>query len=345
MDKRRLFLAAGAVLYAAAAICYSSETAQSVREAVNHCLTVIIPALYAFMIASSVFVSTGLSRSAGRILWLPAKLFGINGELMSIFLISQIGGYPCGTIMLCGIRREGRISAKTAALMQYCCFGSGPAFLLGISQGIYPQARLCVFLAGLTANIMLLISLRKALKHSLADTPCSGEYVKTEPAGFTQAVCSAAYALLKICAMIIAFASVRGAAAAAGITAASSDIIGTIWEVSSAETYLSSGGSLPWAAALLSFGGICVISQLSAIDRDVKIPVFIAVRCLCAAASYALCHIYLNYLCNGKIFCSAVLHPAESKISSIIPSIFLFIMTMLLLSKKGWTNDTKSDII
>lgn len=344
MNKRNIFLAVGAVIYAITAIIYSNEIAQSIRESINHCLSIIIPALYAFMIASSLFVSTGLSRLAGYILNLPAKIFGISGELMSVFMISQIGGYPCGAIMLSALKNEKRITKKNAELMQYCCFGSGPAFFYGIVAGVNPKAQLCIFLSMLTINVFMLFLISRTVKLDTAKLT-SQPLSKPTSASFTVAVCSAASSLVKICAMIIAFSSIKAAISAMGIKAVDSNFIGSIWEISHAGTYFKFEGNLSNIAGLLSFGGICVILQLASINKEIKIPLFIAVRGIAAIATTALCHIYINFLCKGEVLCFASAQIRSPKILSIIPSIFLFIMTMLLLSKKGWTNDGKSDII
>lgn len=344
MSKRNIFLAAGAVLYAVAAVMYSGEMTKTVTEAVNRCLTVIIPSLYAFMTASSLLASSGLSVVMGRLLRLPARLFGMSGELFFVMLLSQAGGYPCGAIMLDAMRRQGRISAKSAELMQYFCFGSGPAFLLGVMGGASRRVCACVFASGAFVNLVAALIFRRASIKAGRGFVSSEAEVRAH-ADFTASVISAASALMKVCAMIVAFASVRGAVCAMGADIAALPLTGALWEVSCVAEYISSGGSVSIASGLLSFGGLCVTFQLASINRRISLPRFIAVRAAFGAVSTLVCRFCIVLLCNNEVSCVAVNYKAHSEKLSIMPSVFLFIMTMLLLSKKGWTNDNKGDII
>jgi hypothetical protein len=94
--------------------------------------------------------------------------------------------------------------------------------------------------------------------------------------------------------------------------------------------------SLPYAAALLSFGGVCVIMQTAFISgRSFKPLRFILIRLSGALISFLLCDVLIQLLFRNISIYTSAAEWAKTENVSIIPSIFLFIMTILLLLKKG----------
>ncbi|MGN0667222.1 MAG: hypothetical protein ACI4KF_11945 [Huintestinicola sp.] len=99
---------------------------------------------------------------------------------------------------------------------------------------------------------------------------------------------------------------------------------------------------LPVCAALLSFGGICVHMQIGAVcGKKVPMKSVILFRIAAAALSYILCRITLRHFIEMDVV-SVFAHGEAGEISTVaysnnapLCSVFLLIMTILLLSQKS----------
>lgn len=113
-------------------LVYAAPIHTALAEGVFLCLQVILPSLYAMMIAAQLLIRT----NAHMLLLKPLHRFTQNvlripDVCLAIFLLSQIGGYPIGAKLLDNELQNGTLRPKQAAILSGICFGSGPAFLFG----------------------------------------------------------------------------------------------------------------------------------------------------------------------------------------------------------------------
>ena len=138
--------------------CFAGQIQAELQTAVNRCLTVIIPSLYAMMILSQLFLESGAWQALARPLRrFSTALFGLPESYFALLLLSQFAGYPVGASMLCTLTKQGVLSKEDASRLLCVCYGGGPAFLLGL-LGTVSCRRTCfllIFSANLFANLLL----------------------------------------------------------------------------------------------------------------------------------------------------------------------------------------------
>ena len=94
--------------------------------------------------------------------------------------------------------------------------------------------------------------------------------------------------------------------------------------------------NIPTAAALISFGGVCVFFQILAIFRG-KLSVFplVAMRTVTAVLSYGICRIFQPIFISGDV--TAVFAPSGCmhREASPVPSVMLIIMTGVVIAESA----------
>lgn len=331
-----------AILLFAAAVFFHTEISAAITAAGIRCVTILIPSLYLCSVLAAFFVRSGiLEYIAIPLHKCSRKFLHMDGDVLIILLFSQIAGYPVGAQLLRQMQ-EKDATCRTEMLLPVC-FGCGPAFLTGtvcVITGMPPAAVGVLFLSIILPNLLLALVLawRMDLRRKESLRPMLSLHAQT----FTASVESGASAMLKICSMVLVFSAVMGMAE--GVSAKFLDaqslpeIAASILEISNITEYLRNGGSLPMAAALLSFGGICVHLQNVAIFGE-KFPwnTFWRIRIPAAVCTYGICHIGLAWLYDGTsqpAFLSANPYHPMMTAESIVPSICLLVMSFLLLQKQ-----------
>lgn len=352
--KNALF-AAAAVSFGVLIIIYSKSVAASVSTALERCLTVIIPSLYIFTALSGMFISSCTYQLLGKffgtfsryILKLPEELFGI-------FLISSVAGYPIGAKLISELYNRSEINKTDAERLLCVCYSSGPAFVIGtvgysmFSETISVKAGLALFLSNFAANLLLLalMNIRK---------PVSEKNSKKTKLDFSadiivNSVISGGKSMLIICAVIIFFASLTAVLSVTGIVGKTSLAVSALFGISeplsetllcafmeiSCITGLDNAALYPAAAAMLSFGGLCVLLQIKAIvGSRFSLKSFLLARPVCAGFSYIFAKLFF-FMFDINITSAASVNVCTNNTSySPILSVFLLIMTILLLSEKS----------
>lgn len=327
------------LLMSGAVMCHEGVQ-MAVLSAGERCVRVLIPSLYLFSILAACFVQSGILEdlSSGR------RFLRTDGYLLAVELFSLIGGYPVGAQLLHGMRRQGILTEKQERRMLGVCFGCGPGFLLGTVCGRLPmQAGLWMMFSVSLPNLIVFLILARdeVLPKQMQSNRNAGAAL------LTGSVESAASAMLKICGMVIGVGAVLGILEQMGVF----DLIGrtfpapleltvtflkTVSEVSCITEFMQNGGSLPMAAALLSFGGLCVHLQAAAIcEGNLSWIRFWAVRILCSMMAYGICRIGMLFLFRG--IQSASLTVAEPVLSgeSAVPGVCLLMMSAMLLQRSA----------
>lgn len=342
MIMRKSGLAAAAVLLLLASL-YHAQVGVSILAAGERCVRILLPSLYLYSILAGVVTRGGLLGGTGR------------SSVAVTVLLSQIGGYPLGAQLVMGMLRSGSISRAEAKTMLCVCVGCGPGFLLGTVCGQMPlQARIWMMLSvsvpQVAAALMLLRDIRPEEQHAKS----------LHGAGLvTASVEAAASAMLKICSMVMAMAGAMAIAEGLGlfrlagvIHAQAPVFLRSVLEVSCITEWIAQGGSLPVAAALLTFGGICVHLQIASLcDGMLPWLRFWGMRLLCSAAAYGLCRLGLPYVCREVQTASLVVTPELPHSSQgWLPGACLLLMSVMVLyrsdrvcgSSRSVTHPTKN---
>ena len=326
---------------------FYKQTGIAVNNAINTCLTVIIPSMYGFLIVSTLIVKSDAYVILGRPFgFMSEKLFHVPQNLFSVYLLSSVSGYPVGAKLLSELENKGKITKKQYENMLCYCYSGGFSFIVGtVGARLYSDIRigLIIFSSITLSNLIIAFFMRKSMGKPVS---CKENVKITINSDIIiSSIQSAARAIFQMCIIITAFSFLFSIIeSCVGERLSSSDsysrcIIAALFEISriidlSGENY----SYIPLLCFLLSFGGICVIMQIIGIGEGrVNILKFVLIR-LAAAAISSLISLGFVYILFFKS-CLPVFAPMQARLTeySIIPSIFMIIMTILLFLKKDWT--------
>ena len=346
-----VFICALILAYSASLIIFSENVIKGIINAIESCIHIIIPSLYAFMVISGFIVSSDIYRLISRPFSFAAKyLLRIPTDLFSIFLISSFAGYPVGAKMLTELYINGKTDKLTAEKILGCCYMGGPAFFCGaVGSTIYGNAYmgLIIFLFIFLSNITLAVIF--GLKNNIpTDTPTSPINIKLTASDFISCINSGGISILKMCAVIIFFSTIISILDASGILiniasgislltgisfADAMSIIKALIEISNIKSVSPDISLFPLVTALLSSGGLCVLFQIEGIIQNkLSTHIFYLYRFMSIILSYIYCKIVICIFdVNYYIQTSAAVNISYRQ-NSPIPSLFLLIMTILLLS-------------
>jgi hypothetical protein len=317
------------VILALYVVMNPQETGEAIYNAVQRCLTVIIPSLYAMMIISGIL---GKSR--------------ISDSITGIFIFSQFAGYPVGTKMICEKYSHGEINRRRAEIFSGVCFGAGPSFVSGcIASRLYgsPHAGYAILLSGITANTIVFIAMMIIFRDKQKNR-------HTDGFSLTGIIINSGYAMGNICIMITAFSVIESFLNHTGIISVLAEIISFFSDipVNYAEGIISAlidvtavekipAGNyeiLPIISGIVSFGGICVAMQIySAVDGKISIKPLIFIRIAIAVLSGIICRIIMPFILSGETVSVSSVNVSLSHESTVIPSILLIIMTIWTISE------------
>ena len=347
---KNLFIGIVTVLYMVLLIVFVRDIGDAVSGSLKVCLEVIIPSLYAFMIASGFVVSSNLyivlSKPFGSI---SRYIFRIPPEYFSIFLIGSIGGYPVGAKLLSELYAEGKISKDTAEQMLSYCYLAGPAFICsiaGVRLFSSVKAGMIIFAAIISAN--MIIAVINGFGRPIPQRQAVTAKLGLSSENLIRSVSDGAKGMFSICAIIVFFSTIicileksgiltfisRGLANITGMKYSdASAAVRSVIEISNISS-LSCGDYrlIPLTASLLSFGGLCVLMQVNGfLQGKLSSKRFYFFRILATIISYLLCKLYVEVFDPNFI---PTVAPAGTAVrqNSPIPTLFLLIMTILLLS-------------
>jgi hypothetical protein len=336
-----------ALTYGTLMIIYSKEAAEAVRESLGICLTAIIPSLFAFMVLSSFFIKTGLYRAMSKpFAGFSRAVLHIPPELFSVFLLSAVAGYPVGAKLLSDLHKNGAADRETCASMQCFCYMGGPAYFCGIvSVTLFGSIKFGLLILAVTLIVNFTVALLSAKSRPIPERKPIVCNVKISVKNFLSAISDGGIAILIMCGIIVFFATFtcllqelgfigffgKWASNLFGLSLADGEaLVRSIIEINNVRTFTpGSVRLLPLIAALLTFGGFCVILQMYQFAQDyIKTGLFFVYRGFAATLAFSLTAAALHFFPQIAAV-SANFSPAVTK-NSATPAICLIIMLILL---------------
>ncbi len=361
MNKAKTIIISMTVItYAVLLIIFSQDVAASVSGSVMNCLTSLIPSLFAFMVIADFICSTNIYILLSKPFDIVSRyVFRIPAELFPVYLISQFAGYPVGARLIGTMYKQGKIDKSDAEAMLGNCFLAGPAFICGVAGiNLFGSiaAGMVIFISILISNFIAGAVL--ALKRPVPEKKTAGNnahLIKIGISDLTSSVTSGAKGMFSVCVMVVFFSSFICLLDCLGIIPYLSSLISNITgfshtdctafikgliEISNIKDFTSGNILLlPIITSLLSFGGLCVIMQVESFaGADLSTKNFYLGRIMSIFISYSCSKIITGTLVQYDII--SVMKPVNAAVRQIspIPSIFLLIMTILLLSKNYIVN-------
>lgn len=351
------------VFTGAALIIYPDKASQAVREAILSCMNVLIPSLFAMMSLSELFISSGLYKAAGKPFGAIGRyIFRIPADMAAVFFVSMAAGYPVGASLIVQAYEKKSISRHDAEDMLCWCFGAGPAFIftaVGLEVFGSKGCGGAVFVSCVTANII--IGIICGIGKKIPEKSAEKTELSFSPAMIIDAVSSSGGALMKMCAIILFMSALLSIPEATGITARLSQTVGNILQTDPYDIYVcirsmfditkltgyntDSVRLLPMAAGLVSFGGVSVFMQIASVCRGkLKIGRMIIARFAAALLAYIICDNLYGVMYREAYISVIASSDLEIRHNPPISSLFLLIMTILLLSQKQYSQNRKNVI-
>ena len=110
-------------------LCYPAASVEGVKEGIGICTNVLIPSLFPFLLISHLFVESGALCFRNKIVsWFMRVFFALPGSAFPIILLSFIGGFPVGAILIKNAYEKGAINESEGQRMLLFCVNPGPAF-------------------------------------------------------------------------------------------------------------------------------------------------------------------------------------------------------------------------
>ena len=321
--RRRVLL----LLIGLAGVClvrFPAQSAEAVRWGLMLCTNTVLPALFPFLILSSLLVELGVPRQLEHLLApVMGPLFGVGGAGAAPLVLGLVGGCPVGARTAAELYANGQCSRAEAQRLLCFCHTCGPAFILGVvGGGIFGDTRIGLFLYLIHIGSALLVGYllgqffpleAEQVKPGPAETPSAGF-----GAALTHSVTGAVRAGLSITGFILAFGVLTELLRASGLFALAAGLLTRLGcspetadclltgllEVSSGLDALPDGALLPrlaLAAFLLGWGGVSAHCQVLACTSGLSVG-----PCLLSKLLQGLCSALLVLLCSGGSILPAV---------------------------------------
>ena len=130
------------LLSLACAVClllFPKGAASGVREGLRLSGTVVIPALFPFMVLTRFLFSTVKFSCPNWLSSAMGRIFGVGGTVFPALLCSFLGGYPVGVSVLTEDYRAGRLTRQEAEQALLFCNNSGPGFFVAVVGAVVLQ--------------------------------------------------------------------------------------------------------------------------------------------------------------------------------------------------------------
>ncbi len=348
---KKYFLLIVLLVYSFLILHFSHEIAENIIKSISICIDVIIPSLFAFMVVSGIIIKSGVYKILGKPFERIAnKLFGISGELFSIFIISSVAGYPIGAKLIKNLYLSGEVDKITAEKMLCYCYLGGPAFFLGlIGNRVFGNAKigLVIFLAIFTTNILLGIIFRDRKFISLKKKKEISVNISFND--IIDSINSGGLELIKICGIIVFFGTIITILDCLGFNTFIADFISkisnlsfndssvllkSIYDITNISNITPKIELIPIITSLLSFGGICVIFQVEGIiSGTLSRRKFYLSRVISLVISYLLALLYMKLFNVEDLYIQTFLNNlVKTHHFSPFPFLMLLILTIFVIS-------------
>ena len=285
----RILPTALAVLALVCFLRFPDTTADAAREALSMTAHRLLPALFPYMVVSSLIVRRDLLATLNRVLPLN-RLLHLPGSANSVLLTGWIAGFPVGASGAAQLYRQGEISKRDAERLAAVSSAASPAFLVSAVAGMWGDARFGWVLLGLNLTALLLFGLLTANRRDSLQT--AAEYVPANPkprsfaADMSIAISDAGTACLGVTAFITFF---RILSAVAGrLCPPLAPVFSLVFEFSEGASAGAAVGGVRGAAMCgfaVGFSGLCVLMQIASrlTDAGLSLRSTVLSRLLAAA--------------------------------------------------------------
>ena len=258
---------------------YQTQAKIGIISGLTASCMMVFPSLFPFIVACNLLYYSGGIKFLSRIMNFPAKLMmGNHYQLFSIYIMSVIGGYPVGAVLLDRMVQTGQLDCETARRALLFCINPSPSFvILAVGDGMLfsKSIGILLFYVNLFASFLSVLYFTRLLpwfnKSENVNIKSTEYYPASFADSFVDAVYCASKSILYMCSFVVLFYSLNEIIASMPINNIFGAIISGVLEVTSSCAMLSSGGAhIAFISAVLSFGGFCVHFQIVSSTKNFK---------------------------------------------------------------------------
>ena len=279
------------------------EIRAAAAEALALCAGSVIPALFPFLVLSTLLVSLGFGEWLSPYLaGLMTPLFRQPGLASGALVLGLVGGYPIGARTAAELYRRRLLTEDEARRLLTFCNNSNPVFLISVlGAGVFGSVRTGVWLWLIHLLSALLVGLLfrgggdgKPARVPPAPAPAAVSF----PAAFVGAVGSAAGAMVSICGFVTFFYVLAKPLSALGGHLAPA-LVGLIELFSLTPLLPPDRLGFVLAAGISGWGGLSVLCQTAAVLDGTGLPL---IPCLLGKALQGLLSALLAGLLAGFVW-------------------------------------------
>ena len=238
----------------------------AVTEALILCAGSVIPAMFPFLVISSLLISLGFGEVLAPVFaGMMARLFRLPGTAGSALLLGFTGGYPIGAKTAADLYRSGQLTREETQRLLTFCNNANPAFFLSVlGAGVFHSVRvgLYLWLIHLLSALLTGWFLCRKKRCSIKFQRPPSRNGNPEPFAvlWVSAVGSALQGILSICAFVVTFyVLTRPLASLPGIVGIAAT--GVLELFSLIPRLSDDASSLILVSALSGWGGLSVLCQ------------------------------------------------------------------------------------
>ncbi len=251
---------------------FPDAVAGGVRHGLSLCAAVTIPSLFPFLVLGGVLVRSGMAAALGRRLERVTRwLFGLPGCCAAGIVVSFVGGYPAGAMVIAELVRSRQITPDDGRRMLRFCVNGGPGFVISaVGAELMNSAAFggLLFGAQLLASMMLGVIYAKRKCRTAPSAAPAGLPRLSLPAVIARAVTAACQSLLSLCGFVVLFTAVSSLLNAMGVLDNNPVLFALLSSVLEVNGGCVAAAKLPAVAPLLlgfavGFGGLSVHCQIT----------------------------------------------------------------------------------
>lgn len=330
-------------------LCYPAASVEGVKEGIGICTNVLIPSLFPFLLISHLFVESGALYFRNKIVsWFMRVFFALPGSAFPIILLSFIGGFPVGAILIKNAYEKGVINESEGQRMLLFCVNPGPAFtFITVGYTLYGSKKTGVIIYAVTVLSGLLLGI---LSRFFDDNKINSELLsmKKEHKSLSDSVNTAVNlsvrGILNICVWVIIFSCLKFLLGVFPLGENTYDFICMISEVVNGTYSASQKAGLPAVCAVIGFSGLCIHFQVlpSIIKLKLKYRFFLVSRIISAAFNCIICYIFVDLVPYSVETAALGIKPEKATVMSSAPvCICLMLLCGLFIVKDYFLSERK----
>ena len=297
---------------------FGEASSRAAQAAVSMCLSRLIPALFPYMVVSSMLVTTGAADSISR--RLPAaKLFGLPAEASSAVILGFLCGFPLGAKTAAELYRRGTVTKTQAEVLISVANNTGPSFVVSVIGSVFWNSAVfgwLMYFAQLVSAVIAGVFINRIIARPDKNEAKTAASTVREPllSAFLFAVRDSVGACLNVCGFVTVFAVVISYIScltdlASPVLTSGVAAVFDLTEASKLGALLAASGNRLggfFCGFALGFSGLSVFCQAGAftfpLGLSLKRTFFVKLLqgLMCGAAGFLLCEKYMP--CTGSLF-------------------------------------------